>query len=97
MTITSALVLFSVIWFMTFLCVIPIRLQTQGDVGHVVPGTQAGAPEHHSLKKKAWITTGITVVLWGIISAIIFSGMVTIRDIDLYHRMAPLETNDTNG
>jgi predicted secreted protein len=88
MTITSALVLFSVIWFMTFLCVIPIHLKTQGDMGEIVPGTQAGAPEHHNLKKKAWITTAIAFVLWVIISGIIISGWVTISDIDLYHRMA---------
>jgi len=97
MTITSALVLFSVIWFLTFLCVIPVHLQTQGDVGRVVSGTHAGAPEHHNLKKKAWITTGITLVLWIIISTIILSGMITVRDIDFYNRMAPLETNDING
>ena len=94
MSITSALVLFAVIWFMTFLIVIPIRLQTQGDLGEIVPGTQAGAPEHHYLKKKAWITTGITVVLWAIISAIILSGWVTVRDLDFHNRMAPLEASE---
>ncbi len=94
MSITSALVLFAVIWFMTFLIVIPIRLQTQGDLGEVVPGTQAGAPEHHYLKKKAWITTGITVVLWAIISAIILSGWITVRDLDFHNRMAPLEASE---
>lgn len=30
MGITSGIVLYAVIWFMTFLVVIPIRLQTQG-------------------------------------------------------------------
>ena len=39
MGITSALVLFFVIWFLVFLVVIPIRLETQGDVGEVEPGT----------------------------------------------------------
>ena len=58
MGITSALVLFAVIWFLVFLVVIPIRLQTQGDVGEVEPGTHAGAPANPNLKKKAWITTG---------------------------------------
>ena len=94
MSITSALVLFAVIWFMTFLIVIPIRLQTQGDLGDIVPGTQAGAPEHHYLKKKAWVTTGITVVLWAIISAIILSGWITVRDLDFHNRMAPLEASE---
>ncbi|WP_146586562.1 DUF1467 family protein [Puniceibacterium confluentis] len=98
MAITSAIVLFAVLWFLTFLVVIPIRLQTQGDVGTVVPGTHAGSPEVHNLKKKAWITTGITAVLWAIIAGIILSGMVTIRDIDLFNRMGPAATTDgTDG
>ena len=50
MGLTSGIVLYAVFWFMTFLIVIPFRLQTQGDLGHVVEGTHAGAPEHHNLK-----------------------------------------------
>jgi len=83
MSITSAIVLYAVIWFLTFLIVIPIRLQTQGDVGKVVPGTHAGAPEVHNLKKKAVITTIVTLVLWGVIAGIILSGVITIDDIDM--------------
>ena len=91
MGITSALVLFAVIWFMTFLIVIPIRIETQGDRGDVVPGTHAGSPEVHNLKKKAWITTGISVVLWIIIAGIILSGWITIEDLDWFDRMGPNE------
>ncbi|UWQ92757.1 DUF1467 family protein [Aliisedimentitalea scapharcae] len=87
MSITSGLVLFSVIWFLTFLVVIPIRLQTQGDLGKIEPGTHAGAPEHHHLKKKAWITTAISFVLWIVIVGIILSGWITIRDFDWLGRM----------
>ncbi len=81
MGITSALVLFAVIWFLVFLVVIPIRLETQGDVGEVEPGTHAGAPANPNLKKKAWITTGISLVIWIIITAVILSGSLTISDI----------------
>lgn len=89
MGITSGIVLFAVIWFMTFLCVIPIRLQTQGDVGHVVPGTHSGSPEVHNLKRKAWLTTAISAVLWAIIATIILTETITVRDIDswMYNRM----------
>ncbi len=98
MSITSAIVLFAVLWFLTFLVVIPIRLQTQGDVGSVVPGTHAGSPEVHNLGKKAWITTGITAILWIVIAGIIFSGMISIRDIDMFNRMDPVATTDeTDG
>lgn len=87
MGITSGIVLFAVIWFMTFLCVIPIRLTTQGDIGEIVPGTHAGSPEEHNLKKKAWITTGISFVLWCIIATIILTGTITVQDLDWFHRM----------
>ena len=95
MSITSALVLFAVLWFLTFLVVIPIRLKTQGDVGTVVPVTHAGAPEDHNLKKKAWITTAIAAVLWAVITSIILSGAITIRDLDVFNRMGPATTNES--
>lgn len=44
MGITSALVLFAVVWFMTFFVVLPLRLTTQGEAGEVVPGTHKSAP-----------------------------------------------------
>ena len=93
MGITSGLVLFAVIWFMTFLCVIPIRLQTQGDLGEVTPGTHAGSPEVHNLKRKAWITTLVSLVIWAILASIILFEIVTVRDIDrwMFNRMAPIE------
>ncbi|EPX79815.1 DUF1467 family protein [Salipiger mucosus] len=91
MTITSAIVLFAVIWFLTFLIVIPFRLETQGDRGEIVEGTHASSPEVHNLKRKAWITTAISAVLWIVISATILSGAITVRDIDrwMFDRMDP--------
>ncbi len=87
MTITAALVLFAVIWFMTLLIVLPIRIKTQGDMGDIVPGTHAGAPEVHHMKKKMWITTGISVVLWAIIAGIIVSGVISVRDFDWLNQL----------
>ncbi|CUJ85023.1 putative secreted protein [Ruegeria denitrificans] len=87
MTITAALVLFAVIWFMTLLVVLPIRIKTQGDMGDIVPGTHAGAPEVHHMKKKMWITTGVSVVLWAIIAGIIISGVISVRDFDWLNQL----------
>lgn len=89
MGITSGIVLYLVIWFMTFFVVLPINIQTQGDLGRIVPGTQAGSPEHHHLRKKAIITTGIAFVLWAICAWVILSGAISIRDLDMFNRMGP--------
>jgi len=99
MGIASGAVLFLVIWSMTFLVLIPIRIQTQGEAGDVVPGTHHGSPERHHLKRKAWLTTAIAAVLWVIIGGVILTGAVTVRDIDLFKRMGPsaFESHETGA
>jgi len=71
---------------MTFLIVLPFRVQTQGDAGKVVPGTHAGAPEQHHLKKKALITTGVAAVIWAILAWIILTDVITVRDLNMFTR-----------
>jgi predicted secreted protein len=83
-TITAALVLFSVIWFMVFLIVLPIRLETQGDRGEVVPGTHRSSPTDPRIGRRALITTGVSVVLFLLIGGIIVSGIITIDDLDVF-------------
>ncbi len=95
MSVTSAFVLFAVIWFLTFLVVIPFKIKTQGDLGVVLKGTQAGAPEVHDLRRKAIITTGVSLILWLFITILILSEKVTIEDIDLFGRM--VEENKQSG
>ena len=87
MGIASGIVLYLVFWFMTFLVALPIRIQTQGEAGEVVPGTHDGSPQKHHLKKKAIITTIVAAVLWAIAAYIIITGTITVRDIDMFDRM----------
>ncbi|MCZ4259630.1 DUF1467 family protein [Limimaricola sp. G21655-S1] len=89
MTITAAFVLFAVTWFMVFFIVLPLRLVTQGDAGETVPGTHASAPANFRLGRKAKITTLWAVPIWAALSAFILWGGVTVRDIDVFGRMAP--------
>ena len=87
MAITSAIVLFAVIWFMLLLIILPIRLKTQGEQGEVVPGTHASAPDNPQLKKKAKITTAIAFVIWVIVTYVIMTGMITVEDLDFMGRI----------
>jgi predicted secreted protein len=89
MTITAALVLFAVIWFMVFFMVLPLRLTTQGDAGEIVPGTHASAPAGAVVARKARITTLIAAVLWVVIAGVIVSGWIGVRDLDFFDRMGP--------
>lgn len=87
MTITAAIVLFAVIWWMVFFVVLPLRFQSQDEAGSVVPGTPKSAPAQAQVGRKAKITTLVAIVLWVVIAAIILSGVISVRDIDWMGRM----------
>ena len=82
----SGFVLFAVIWSLTFLIVLPFRIETQGDLNDIVPGTHAGSPQNHHLRKKALITTAIAAVIWGICATIILSGWITVDEVERWFR-----------
>jgi predicted secreted protein len=84
MTITGAIVVFSVTWFMVFFCVLPIRFTSQDEAGAVVPGTPRSAPADHLIGRKARITTVIATVVWAMICATILWSGLGINDLDIF-------------
>jgi predicted secreted protein len=82
MTITSILVLFAVIWFMTLLIALPIGLRTQGDVDDVVEGTPQSAPANLNMRRKMLIVTLITLPLWIGLCLIIQFEVISVADFD---------------
>ena len=86
MTIFSSLVLYAILWFMTLFVVLPLRLTTQAEAGHVVPGTPESAPADPQIRKRMLITTGVSFVLWVVIAGIILSGRVAVDDFDFIYR-----------
>ncbi|MCY4152703.1 MAG: DUF1467 family protein [Aestuariivita sp.] len=86
MAITSALVLYAVFWVLIFLILLPVRINTQGDVNDIVEGTPSSAPIEHHLQKKAWITSIAALVLWAIAAGVILTDVITLEDVDLFHR-----------
>ena len=90
MGITSAIVLYAVCWFMTLFVVLPLRMQTQGQAGEVVPGTPSSAPANLNLKRKAVTTTIFATIVWVILVSIIWSGWITIDSLDWTKSLAPV-------
>lgn len=83
-----------VIWSMVFFIVLPLRMVSQGDAGEIVPGTHASAPADAQIGRKAKITTYWALPLWCIITAVILSGVISVRDIDMFDRMGPAVISD---
>lgn len=87
MSITSALVLFAVIWFLVLFIVLPLRLTTQGEAGKVVPGTPESAPEDPQIGRRMKITTAVAAVIFALVAGVILSGWIGIEDLDFFNRM----------
>lgn len=89
----SGLVLFAVIWTLVFFIVLPLRLQTQGEAGEIVPGTHASSPANVDIKRKAKVTTLWAFPIWVVIAGVILTGAVTVRDLDWFERMSTPEVS----
>ncbi len=89
MTITGALVLFSVTWFMVFFCVLPLRFTSQDEAGAVVPGTPKSAPSDNLVGKKARITTVVAILVWAALCSVILFGGIGIDDLDIFGLSSP--------
>ena len=81
MSITSAIVLFCVIWAIVFYMVNPLWQTSQSEDGEVVPGTPGSAPVDPMLRKKVFVTTVIATVLFVLAYATIEFGWITLDDV----------------
>lgn len=84
LTITGAIVIFAMLWFLTLFCMLPQRMKSQADHGEVVPGTPASAPEVSHLKAKFIWTTVIAAALWCLIVAVLAMDLVALEDVPLW-------------
>ncbi len=64
MTITSAIVLLSVYWFIILFIILPINVTTQNDERNIIEGTAPSSPVNPNLKRKFFITTIVSIILW---------------------------------
>lgn len=88
MTITGAIVMFAVIWFMSLLIALPLGLRTHGDEGTTDEITPAFAPVNLNMKRKLLRVTIVTVILWGPLCLLIYSGWIGIDDVDIWGHYA---------
>ena len=52
MGVTSAMVVFAIVWFLVLFCVLPQRILTQKETGKILEGTPSSAPADLDIKKK---------------------------------------------
>ena len=86
MTITGAIVLYAVIWFMTLLTIFPIGYVSQEEAGEVAPGRPLGALSGRRFKRMRLHATVISTLLWAVVCGIIMYSGLTMESIDWTRR-----------
>ena len=71
MQIGSIIAVFFVVWWLSFVAVLPIGNRSQAEAGEVTAGTDPAAPVTPHLLRRALIATGVAIVmtallLWGL-------------------------------
>lgn len=86
MGVVTGIVLYAIIWFMTLLIALQVRVTSQDEAGERVHGTHGSAPADPQIKKRVIWTSVVAAGLWIVIAAIIVTDVITLEDIDLFSR-----------
>lgn len=86
MPISGVIVLYPIIWFMSLFIALQVGIKTQHEDGNIVPGTPASAPANLNMKKRVFWVTIVATILWAGALAVIYSGVISIRDLDFFGR-----------
>ncbi|KZD09851.1 DUF1467 family protein [Oceanibaculum pacificum] len=73
---TSGIVVFVIVWWLVFFMMLPVGVKIPEQPGE---GHATSAPEKPMLLKKALITTGIAIVVTGLIFMVILSDYLSFR------------------
>jgi predicted secreted protein len=81
MSVPFAIAIYVVIWWTVLFAVLPIGVRTQGEDGHVVPGTPESAPTAPRFLRVIVLTTLISAALFGAAWAAVSYGWVDLAQL----------------
>jgi len=76
MSVTTAVAIYFLIWWVTLFAVLPWGVRNQEESGDVAPGTDPGAPAIHRVCIKLAWTTLVATVIFGILYVVYRQGLI---------------------
>jgi predicted secreted protein len=76
MSITFALAIYFVLWWVVLFVVLPWGVRSQAESGEVAPGTDPGAPAIHRIGRVLIWTTIVSAVIFGVVWAAYTAGLI---------------------
>ena len=86
MTLSFAIAIYVVIWWVVLFAMLPIGVRTQAEEGEVSPGTPESAPHQPRLLPKMLATTVVASLVFAAIYVIIVHHVITLDQIPFLPR-----------
>ncbi|MBU2581074.1 MAG: DUF1467 family protein [Alphaproteobacteria bacterium] len=71
MSLTFAIAIYFIVWWMTLFAVLPFNVRTQDEAGEIVPGTPESAPAKSAMLKVVAINTVIASIVFALVWSIV--------------------------
>lgn len=81
MSLTTALAIYFLIWWIVLFAVLPWGIRSQAEGGEISPGTDPGAPSLPRLGRKALWTTGLASIVFALFYAAYVGRWMTLDDL----------------
>jgi predicted secreted protein len=81
MSVTTAIAIYFLIWWITLFAVLPFGVRSQHEDGDMVPGSDPGAPILPRLLWKLFWTTIVSGLIFAILYLVYVNKLVTLDDL----------------
>ena len=86
MTLSFAIAIYVVIWWVVLFAMLPIGVRTQAEEGEIAPGTAESAPHRPRLLPKMLATTVVASLVFAAVYVVIVHRVITLDQIPFLPR-----------
>ena len=90
MSLSFALAIYAIIWWIVLFAILPIGVRTQEEEGDVSPGSADSAPHAPRLLAKMLATTVVASIIFAVVYVIIVHKVITLDQIPFLPRYEPV-------
>ena len=90
MSLSFALAIYAIIWWIVLFAILPIGVRTQEEQGDVSPGSAESAPHAPRLLAKMLATTVVASIIFAAVYVIIVHKVITLDQIPFLPRYEPV-------